>query len=199
MAARRSRTEVGVTRPLLAAIILIQLELLLLIIAFIVLAARVDAAPRSAAQAIPATSRPLAAGTSESDFWAVDRGSAFRTSAVGGPDPQPSPSASPAVVLAQRHSPETKPVLRPSMRGISGWATWYRWHPGEAAAGPGLRAFLGANWRYQSVTVCAGVCVRVRLTDWCACPGGRVVDLDSRSFARLAPLSQGIVSVSVTR
>jgi hypothetical protein len=36
----------------------------------------------------------------------------------------------------------------------------------------------------------------VRLTDWCACPQ-RVIDLDSRSFALLAPLSRGLVTVIV--
>jgi len=48
------------------------------------------------------------------------------------------------------------------------------------------------------VNVCASACVRIRLTDWCACPGP-VVDLDSRAFAAIAPLSQGIVKVEVTR
>jgi len=81
---------------------------------------------------------------------------------------------------------------------LSGLASWYAWRPGQAAAGPALRAFLGPNWRGRIVTVCAAVCIRVSLTDWCGCPGGRVIDLDSRSFARLAPLSAGLVAVRVT-
>jgi hypothetical protein len=41
----------------------------------------------------------------------------------------------------------------------------------------------------------------VRLEDWCAC-GDRhgvptLLDLDSRTFARIAPLSRGVVKVEV--
>jgi hypothetical protein len=47
------------------------------------------------------------------------------------------------------------------------------------------------------VTVCAGRrCITVVLGDWCAC-SGRVVDLDDNQFSRLAPLSRGVVEVSV--
>jgi len=79
---------------------------------------------------------------------------------------------------------------------LTGLATWYRWHPGQAAAGPALRAALGSHWRSQSVRVCASVCVTVTLSDYCACQ--RLIDLDSRSFVVLAPLSQGVVRVTVT-
>jgi hypothetical protein len=82
---------------------------------------------------------------------------------------------------------------------LSGVATWYSWHRHEAAAGPRLRAWLGKGWRHTRVVVCAKACVVVRLTDWCACKGERIVDLDSRSFRALAPLSQGIVRVTVSR
>jgi rare lipoprotein A (peptidoglycan hydrolase) len=37
----------------------------------------------------------------------------------------------------------------------------------------------------------------VRLTDWCACPNGRIIDLDRASFARLALPSRGVIPVSV--
>lgn len=86
---------------------------------------------------------------------------------------------------------------------ISGYATWYAYRPGEAAAGPELRAMLGSSWRGQLVDVAAGSRhVRVRLTDYCAC-GSRhgtptLIDLDARSFAELAPLGQGVVRVTVT-
>jgi len=87
-------------------------------------------------------------------------------------------------------------VMPPS---ITGQATWYSWHPGQAAAGPGLRAWLGKGWRGTTVQVCAKTCISTRLTDWCACKGERIIDLDSRSFRALAPLSQGIVPVTVSR
>lgn len=81
---------------------------------------------------------------------------------------------------------------------VKGNATWYRWHVGEAAAGPALRAALGSHWRGSRVRVCAGIrCVSVVLSDFCACNDHRVVDLDVRSFARLADPSRGVLAVVV--
>lgn len=84
---------------------------------------------------------------------------------------------------------------------LGGYATWYAACHGCGAAGPVLRDALGAGWRGSLVTVCARACVPVRLTDYCACGErhGRatLVDLDSGSFARLAPLSLGVVAVSI--
>lgn len=34
--------------------------------------------------------------------------------------------------------------------------------------------------------------------DWCACPNGRLLDPYSDAFSRLAPLSRGIVKVTVS-
>jgi rare lipoprotein A (peptidoglycan hydrolase) len=65
-----------------------------------------------------------------------------------------------------------------------------------AAAGPGLRV---GNWRGRAVRVRGnGRCVTVKLIDWCACPGSRVIDLYSDAFQRLAPLNSGTVQVTVT-
>lgn len=86
-----------------------------------------------------------------------------------------------------------------------GVASWYcgngspctRGYPGGlyAAAGPALRV---GDWRGRVVLVSAnGQSVRVRLIDWCACPNGRVLDLYADAFRRLAPLSQGLVKVTV--
>jgi hypothetical protein len=63
-----------------------------------------------------------------------------------------------------------------------------------AAAGPALRV---GHWRGRVVTVCAAVCIRVRLIDLCQCYGSRVIDLSDESFGRLAPLSRGLVRVEV--
>lgn len=89
---------------------------------------------------------------------------------------------------------------------VAGTASWYcgngspctRGYPGGlyAAAGPALRV---GDWRGRSVQVCRlSTCIRVRLIDWCACPNGRVLDLYADAFRRLAPLSQGLVKVTVT-
>ena len=65
-----------------------------------------------------------------------------------------------------------------------------------AAAGPALRV---GHWRGRTVTVRGnGKSVTVKLIDWCACPGGRVIDLYSDAFTRLAPLSAGGVRVTVS-
>jgi hypothetical protein len=113
--------------------------------------------------------------------------------------PAPSPPPSPAPSRTPR-APAGSTRIVASISVVAGVATWYAWRPGEAAAGPGLRSALGPDWRGTVVIVTAGArSVRVRLTDWCACPGGRVIDLDSRSFAALAPLSAGVLSVSVAR
>jgi hypothetical protein len=88
-----------------------------------------------------------------------------------------------------------------SMSGrVGGWATYYAYHKGQAAAGPALRRALGAGWRGMTVTVWNGARhVTVRLTDWCAC-GPRhgvptIIDLDTRDFDDLAPLSVGVLRV----
>ena len=98
----------------------------------------------------------------------------------------------------------------PAPEHLAGLATWYCL-PGRsacssgfpasgmyAAAGPALRRALGPRWRSARVTVTAGArSVVVRLADWCACPGGRVLDLYGSAFSRLAPLSRGVVRVTV--
>lgn len=88
-----------------------------------------------------------------------------------------------------------------TLRGLS---TWYDApSPKDAAAGPALRSWLGKGWRGTTVAVCAGRCVTVRLSDWCACSPRHgiptLLDLDDVAFGRLAPLSQGVVRVSVHR
>lgn len=106
------------------------------------------------------------------------------------PDPTPDRLPDPA----RPPVPQPTAVAREFPPLVSGVATWYRWHTGEAAAGPALRV---GDWRGRIVTVTsAGQAIRVRLTDWCACPG-RLIDLDVRSFATLAPPSMGVLIVDV--
>jgi len=83
---------------------------------------------------------------------------------------------------------------------LIGTATWYGTGPGagHAAAGPELRRALGPGWRGTTVQVCADRCVTVVVDDWCGCPGGRVIDLSDEDFARLAPLSVGVLRVTVS-
>jgi rare lipoprotein A (peptidoglycan hydrolase) len=85
---------------------------------------------------------------------------------------------------------------RTSGKRVTGTATYYAYHRGQAAAGPGLRRALGSNWRGRTVVV-NGTLV-VRLTDWCACKDNRVIDLDKRDFSTLAPTWRGVIPVVVT-
>ena len=94
---------------------------------------------------------------------------------------------------------------KPAGRGTHGTATWYcgsrctRGYPGGlyAAAGSELRV---GDWRGRRVTVTAsnGRSVVVTLVDWCACKGERIIDLYGDAFARLAPLSRGVLRVTVS-
>jgi hypothetical protein len=81
---------------------------------------------------------------------------------------------------------------------VRGLASWYGVDGDVAAAGPALRH---GHWRGSFVQVCADRCVTVRLVDWCQCYSGRrserVIDLSPSAFARLAPLSAGLIRVTV--
>lgn len=123
--------------------------------------------------------------------------------------PEPSPAAVPPPEAVPSPASGDSQDLRAAAK-LSGTATWYclagrspctRGYPGGlyAAAGPALRAALG-DWRGRNVTITAsdGNRVSVTLIDWCACPGGRVIDLYGEAFLRLAPLSRGVLRVTVT-
>ena len=113
------------------------------------------------------------------------------------------PLAAVVLALALSHAVPDRPpqeVTETRQTAIRGSATWFRAPAGTAAAGPALRAFLGPHWRGTVVTVTAnGHSVTARLTDWCLCSSARVVDLDKRSFAKLADPSRGVIHVTVSR
>jgi rare lipoprotein A (peptidoglycan hydrolase) len=41
--------------------------------------------------------------------------------------------------------------------------------------------------------------VVVSLSDWCLCKNGRLIDLSDDAFRQLAPLSVGVLRVTITR
>ena len=93
----------------------------------------------------------------------------------------------------------TTKVSQPS-RTLTGKATWYDYHQGQAAAGSELKHLLGPKWRGQRVTVTGPRgSVTVILTDSCGCPGPRVIDLDPRDFDTISDRSAGVVDVRVAR
>lgn len=115
--------------------------------------------------------------------------------------------APPSPATGMRPASSEAPRTAASLRGI---ATWYCL-PGRspctagypatgayAAAGPALRAALG-DWRGRTVTVSAdGRSVEVALVDFCRCDGGGLIDLYAGVFGQMAPLSVGLVRVTVT-
>jgi rare lipoprotein A (peptidoglycan hydrolase) len=146
---------------------------------------------------------------------AASRGPAPLIADFANPERSFAPRPEPRLVVAPRVVTTAKAKPRPasfqaaadgSVRA-TGPASWYckagvsschRSYPGGmyAAAGPKLRV---GNWRGRVVQVCGnGSCVSVKLIDWCACGGGRVIDLYSDAFRRLAPLSKGTVRVTVS-
>lgn len=79
---------------------------------------------------------------------------------------------------------------------VTGYSTWYAAPPGQAAAGPALRRALGPDWRGTRVVVShGGRSVTVTLSDWMR--ADRLIDLDDGAFARLAPLSVGVIRVEI--
>jgi hypothetical protein len=80
---------------------------------------------------------------------------------------------------------------------LRGYATWFNSPAGVSAAGPDLRAALGPGWRGTHVLVCHDErCVVTVLGDTMA--ADRLVDLHRPLFARLAPLSTGVLAVTLT-
>ena len=108
-------------------------------------------------------------------------------------------------------SPTAKPVStsRPccasSTVSVKGIATFYAYHPGQAAAALRLRDALGPNWRGMTVNVCKSVsthhCIRVTLTDFeSSTIPGRLIDLDASDWAAICgDLSRGVCDVVVSR
>jgi hypothetical protein len=131
---------------------------------------RFDVSPPSSAALSMA---PLASASSQSSSESVPSGAMLATPATDGP---PSPAS--------------------RIRIRTGIASWYRDGAGLYAAVPGWR------WgdRPYRVSVCArhsDACVTVTVRDFCGCPDRRLIDLSAEAFRRLAPLSLGLVRVSV--
>jgi hypothetical protein len=117
----------------------------------------------------------------------------------------PDTAGSPEVIVPPTPRPD-----RPPKRFVIGRMTWYcksgvsachrafpdrmGRHDAFGAAGPSLRRALGPGWRGTAVRVTwRGHSAWLWLIDWCRCPNGRVVDAYADVFAKLAPLSRGVL------
>ena len=151
---------------------------------------------RSAASSVP----PSLSGAA-TDTRRPERPTVTRPLPVGPPVrvAQPSVGSSPAPRREARSvaAPPSPAVVMPAAAGISGVATWFRSPSGVSAAGPALRSALGPGWRGTSVRVChADRCIVTVLGDTMA--ADRLIDLHAPLFARLAPLSRGVLRVTLT-
>lgn len=106
-----------------------------------------------------------------------------------------------ALALGQPIQPSDPATVSRGEYEVAGSATWYAaasLH--HAAASRRLRRWLGRGWRNDIVRVTHhGRTIRVRLTDWCGCPHGRLIDLSDEGFKRLAPLSTGVIHVKISK
>jgi rare lipoprotein A (peptidoglycan hydrolase) len=149
----------------------------LLVVAFV--AGRASAAPRSA----QTTER-------------VDMSALSSAGPIGAPrSGMPAASADDAsrvvaAPVASVGAPSSSPDVELGTAIESGVASWYDDGPNLYAAVP--------DWSFgdepYQVRVCrSGRCVTVTVRDHCGCPGNRIIDLSPEAFARLAPLSVGLV------
>ena len=80
-----------------------------------------------------------------------------------------------------------------SHRWRVGWATWYRWHPGQCAV-----SYLHYGVYIKVTSRRTGRHVWCKVTDSQPFSKTRVVDLSTQGFLKLAPLSRGMEPVIVT-
>lgn len=125
------------------------------------------------------------------------------------PVPEPSPARTNVVrserLASARRTTPTPGRAAPSVR-VRGKATWYcgagsrcpRGHaPGELVAAIDRKDTPWDKGDVVTVTY-RGRSVTVRIVDVCACKGSRVIDLSAAAFRALAPLSRGVITVTVT-
>lgn len=155
-----------------------------LVTAAVVVAALVVLAVPSA---VETTGAPLPSPTPVSFSYIFPTMGLMRTAA---PTPDPTPKPTP--------KPTAKPVAVVKSAGIAGRATWY-----------GATGMIGAvhSWRWGNtpypVRVCllgTTTCIRVWVSDYCqACTGSLLIDLSDDAFSRLAPLSRGVIRITLYR
>jgi hypothetical protein len=149
-----------------------------------------------AASEVPVVSGVVPAG----EFVEVTPGATEGIGVQAGRDRKPSQPARSTPSPSVRAVPSVAPVrAEVPTASVTGIASWFASPIGVSAAGPALRAALGAGWRGTRVRVTgpAGSAWTV-LGDWMA--ADRLVDLDVSVFPLVCgPLSRGICPVTVVQ
>ena len=183
--------------------------LALLITAFAV--GRASAAPRTALTTTPQPGAPGAVGS-------VDASARAQAGTSAGPSGAPledSRAPSTSAALDGQASSGGAPIPSPAAattdpspatsRGIASYCAPTPTHCQSWGGGAMLGAVSSFRWgdRPYDVRVCRADartrCTVVTVVSFCGCPDGRVIDLSPAAFRRLAPLSAGLVRVTVER
>lgn len=117
----------------------------------------------------------------------------------------PAPSERASALTQSKPARSSSPAVRLGGRLAAGVASWYGTGRNGlyAAAGPALRSALGPRWRGRRVAVLFnGRRVVVTLNDYCPCGErskrpDKLIDLSDEAFRRLAPLSRGVLRVTI--
>ena len=171
------------------------------VISFIVgLIAGMNAAPRPT----PATAPPSASTSADrqSPTGMVLTPTAVEASqASASPESTPTPLASVRRSPAPTAKPTPKPVQRTLWKGLASYCAptpkYCRGWGGTARLAAVPSFHYGDTPYYVTVRSATGRVV-VKVVSYCAC-GNKVIDLSPYAFQKLAPLSRGVVPVTVTR
>ena len=203
-----TRTEAFYRHRLERRLFILAVTLLELVVALLLLPSangesphRWAALPESAFQSVPAV--PGSAGLSPVQG---DRKPGLATpSGSLGDQGASTPPSGPIFSPTAKPVSTSRPCCASSTVSVKGIATFYAYHPGQAAAALRLRDALGPNWRGMTVNVCKSVsthhCIRVTLTDFeSSTIPGRLIDLDASDWAAICgDLSRGVCDVVVSR
>lgn len=124
---------------------------------------------------------------------------AVREHVARGTSVSPSPSPEATLKATPTATPEPKRKRMTVVSQVTGKASWFATGPDGpyAAACWGLRKAMGKGWRGETVLVVAGKrAIEVRITDWCG-SRTKLIDLSDQAFRYLAPLSRGVIQVTV--
>ena len=109
------------------------------------------------------------------------------------PTTQPTTTTTAAPTTTAPPPPPPPPPPPAPANQQSGRASWYRYRPGECA-----HRTLPRGTVVTITNVANGSTATCTVTDRGPYSGGRIIDLDDETFAQLAPLSAGVIDVSIT-